>query len=414
MKFRSIVEGMHVYPERMIENLDASYGLVFSQPVLLALVEAGQSRDDAYRVVQRNALRTWEERRPFIDVLREDPEITKTLSDEQLAGVLRPEAGDRERRPHLRGARRARSDRSLTEPMTITLPHLYTGKVRDLYDAGDDRLLMVASDRVSVFDVVLPDLIPDKGRVLTAISSFWFDQVADLLPNHVISVDPADFPAGGPARRRRPGDARAPHRAGADGVHRPRLPVRRRLGRVPGARDGAGPADAGRDAGGRAAARAAVHPDDQGRERPRPADVRRRGDRRGRRGRVRAGCATPRSRSTSGARRTPRARGIILADTKFEFGLAPDGELLLIDEVLTPDSSRYWPAEDYAVGGSPPSFDKQYVRDYYLTLDWDRTPPAPPLPADVIAGTRAALRRGVRTAHRPVLRRLVRRIVSDG
>ena len=80
--------------------------------------------------------------------------------------------------------------------MTITLPHLYSGKVRDLYDAGDDRLLMVASDRVSVFDVVLPDLIPDKGRVLTAISSFWFDQVADLLPNHVISVDPADFPEG--------------------------------------------------------------------------------------------------------------------------------------------------------------------------------------------------------------------------
>jgi phosphoribosylaminoimidazole-succinocarboxamide synthase len=81
-------------------------------------------------------------------------------------------------------------------------------------------------------------------------------------------------------------------------------------------------------------------------------------------------------------------RGIILADTKFEFGLAPEGELLLIDEVMTPDSSRYWPAEDYAVGCSPPSFDKQYVRDYYLTLDWDRTPPAPPLPASVIAGTR--------------------------
>jgi adenylosuccinate lyase len=88
VKFRSIVEGMHVYPERMLENLDASYGLVFSQPVLLALVESGQSRDDAYRVVQRNALRTWEERRPFIDVLREDPEITKTLTDEQLAGCF--------------------------------------------------------------------------------------------------------------------------------------------------------------------------------------------------------------------------------------------------------------------------------------------------------------------------------------
>jgi phosphoribosylaminoimidazole-succinocarboxamide synthase len=82
-------------------------------------------------------------------------------------------------------------------------------------------------------------------------------------------------------------------------------------------------------------------------------------------------------------------RGIILADTKFEFGFAADGDLLLIDEVMTPDSSRYWPAEDYAVGGSPPSFDKQYVRDYYLTLDWDRTPPAPPVPDEVIAGTRS-------------------------
>ena len=90
VKFRSVVEGMQVYPERMIENIDASFGLVFSQPVLLALVEAGRSRDDAYRIVQRNALRAWEERRPFIDVLREDPEIDETLTDEQLARVLRP------------------------------------------------------------------------------------------------------------------------------------------------------------------------------------------------------------------------------------------------------------------------------------------------------------------------------------
>ncbi len=112
-------------------------------------------------------------------------------------------------------------------------------------------------------------------------------------------------------------------------------------------------------------------------------------------------------------RHSAESRGIILADTKFEFGLAPDGELLLIDEVITPDSSRYWPAEEYAVGGSPPSFDKQYVRDYYLTLDWDRTAPAPPLPDDVDRGDPAALRRGLRTAHRPVLRGLVRRIVSN-
>ena len=96
----------------------------------------------------------------------------------------------------------------------------------------------------------------------------------------------------------------------------------------------------------------------------------------------------PRSRSTSGARRTRRRAGSSSRTRSSSSGSRPDGELLLIDEVLTPDSSRYWPAEDYAVGGSPPSFDKQYVRDYYLTLDWDRTPPAPPLPDAVIAGTR--------------------------
>ena len=166
--------------------------------------------------------------------------------------------------------------------MTITLPHLYSGKVRDLYEAGDGRLLMVATDRVSVFDVVLPDLIPDKGRVLTAISSFWFDRVADLLPNHVISVDPADFPDG--ARPDADGRAMLVRRTepGADGVHRPRLPVRQRVEGVPGAGHGPGPDDAGRDARGRAAARDGLHADDEGGQRPRPADVRRRGDRRGR------------------------------------------------------------------------------------------------------------------------------------
>ncbi len=271
--------------------------------------------------------------------------------------------------------------------MTITLPHEYTGKVRDLYDAGDDRLLMVASDRVSVFDVVLPDVIPDKGRVLTAISSFWFERVADLLPNHVISVDPADFPPGS--------------RPDADGramLVRRTDPVRmeciargylfggawteyREVGTVQGRPMPTGmreaeelpqmlftpttKAESGHDLPmSDAEAIAAVG-----------ADVFER---------LRDAALAIYERGAAHA----ASRGIILADTKFEFGLAPDGELLLIDEVLTPDSSRYWPAEDYEIGGSPPSFDKQYVRDYYLTLDWDRTPPAPPLPEAVIAGTR--------------------------
>ncbi len=271
--------------------------------------------------------------------------------------------------------------------MTIALPHEYTGKVRDLYDAGDDRLLMVASDRISVFDVVLPDDIPDKGRALTAISAFWFDQVTDLLPNHVISVDPADFPAGA--------------RPDADGramLVRRTTPVRMEC------------IARGYLFGG-AWAEYADRGTVQGREMPpgmREAE------------RLPEMLFTPTTKAEEGhdlpmsdteaidavgedvfvrlrdaalaiyARGAAQAeaRGIILADTKFEFGLAPDGELLLIDEVLTPDSSRYWPAEEYAVGGSPPSFDKQYVRDHYLTLDWDRTAPAPPLPAAVIAGTR--------------------------
>jgi phosphoribosylaminoimidazole-succinocarboxamide synthase len=272
--------------------------------------------------------------------------------------------------------------------MSITLTHEYTGKVRDLYVAGDDQLLMVASDRVSVFDVVLPDLIPDKGRVLTAISSFWFDQVADLLPNHVISVDPTDFPAAA--------------RPDADG----RAMLVRRTDPVPMECIARGYLFGG------AWAEYQAQGTVQGR--PMPAGMREAEP-------LPEPLFTPTTKAESGhdlpmsdadavvavgedvfsrlrdaalaiyERGAAHAheRGIILADTKFEFGRAPDGELLLIDEVLTPDSSRYWPAEDYATGGSPPSFDKQYVRDYYLTLDWDRTPPAPPVPAEVIAGTRA-------------------------
>jgi phosphoribosylaminoimidazole-succinocarboxamide synthase len=272
--------------------------------------------------------------------------------------------------------------------MTIGLEHLYTGKVRDLYDAGDDRILMVASDRVSVFDVVLPDPIPDKGRVLTAISSFWFDLTADLLPNHVLSVDPADFPA-----------AARPDADGRAMLVRRTEPVQmeciargylfggawkeyREQGTVQGRPMPAGMREA------------APLPEplftpttkaDVGHDLPMTDDE----------AVALVGAdAFHRLRDAAlaiyvrGAEHAA-GRGILLADTKFEFGFAPDGELLLIDEVLTPDSSRYWPAEEYATGGSPPSFDKQYVRDHYLTTGWDKTPPAPSLPPEVVAGTRA-------------------------
>jgi phosphoribosylaminoimidazole-succinocarboxamide synthase len=272
--------------------------------------------------------------------------------------------------------------------MTITLPHLYSGKVRDLYEAGSGQLLMVATDRVSVFDVVLPAMIPDKGRVLTAISSFWFDRVADLLPNHVVSVDPASFPddarpdADGRAMLVRRTDP-VPMECIARGyLFGGAWKEYREHGTVQGLAMPAGmqqaerlpevlftpttKADAGHDLPMTdAEAIDAVGGDLFSRLRDVALAIYERGA------------------------AYSLERGIILADTKFEFGTTSDGDLLLIDEVMTPDSSRYWPAEDYAVGGSPPSFDKQYVRDYYLTLDWDKTAPAPPLPDDVIAGTRA-------------------------
>ncbi len=270
----------------------------------------------------------------------------------------------------------------------IDLPHLYTGKVRDLYDAGDDRILMVASDRVSVFDVVLPDLIPDKGRVLTALSTFWFDLTADLLPNHVISVDPADFPAGA--------------RPDADG----RATLVRRTDPVPMECIARGYLFGGAWAEYRERGTVQGRPLPSGLQEaealPEPLFTPT--------SKAEAGHDLPMTDAEAidlvgadtfaqlheatlsiyarGAERA-RGRGIVLADTKFEFGTTADGELLLIDEVMTPDSSRYWPAASYAPGGSPPSFDKQYVRDYYLTLDWDHTAPAPPIPAAVIAGTRA-------------------------
>jgi phosphoribosylaminoimidazole-succinocarboxamide synthase len=270
----------------------------------------------------------------------------------------------------------------------IELPHLYSGKVRDLYDAGDGRVLMVASDRVSVFDVVLPDPIPDKGRVLTAISKFWFDLTTDLLPNHVISVDPADFPAA--ARPDADGRAMLVRRTepllmeciargylfgGAWKEYREHGTVQGRAMRAgmqeaeplpeplftPTTKAYAGHDEPMTDA--EAISLAGAETFD----------------------RVKSAALAIYGRGAAHA----AGRGIILADTKLEFGTTPDGELLLIDEVMTPDSSRYWPADSYTPGGSPPSFDKQYVRDHYLALGWDQRPPAPAIPPAVIAGTRA-------------------------
>ena len=267
------------------------------------------------------------------------------------------------------------------------------GKVRDLYDAGA-HLLMVATDRISAFDYVLATGIPDKGAVLNQLSAFWFDLMADVIPNHVIATDPAEYPE--PAR------AHADILRGRSMLVRRTRPLAiecvvrgylsgsgwkeyRTTGRVCGIELPAGlresdrlpqpiftpstKAESGHDINITEADAAAVVGADLIHDlRERSIEVYRRG----------AAHA--------------EKQGIILADTKFEFGLVdtpgnPAG-LLLIDEVLTPDSSRFWPADAYAPGGPQPSYDKQYVRDYLEQIGWDKQPPAPALPPDVVAKTR--------------------------
>jgi phosphoribosylaminoimidazole-succinocarboxamide synthase len=255
--------------------------------------------------------------------------------------------------------------------------HVGSGKVRELYALDDDRLLLVASDRISTFDVVLPTEIPDKGRVLTGLSAFWFVRTGAICPNHLLEVRP-------------------------DG----RSLECRRLEMLPiecvvrGYLAGSGWKDYTRTG--------AVC----GHELP---DGLRESDR------LPKPIFTPATKAQEGhdenidletaaglvgserlaeVQATALAlyevvaahaleRGIVIADTKFEFGLDADGTLVLADEAFTPDSSRFWPVDEYAAGGPQPSFDKQFVRDYCESLGWDKTPPGPELPDEVVAGTRA-------------------------
>jgi phosphoribosylaminoimidazole-succinocarboxamide synthase len=268
-----------------------------------------------------------------------------------------------------------------------------SGKVRDIFALDDDRLLLVASDRISAFDVVLPTPIPDKGRVLTGISRYWFAETAraGIMPNHLVSVDvralPSDYAASANDLR---GRSMICRRAEVLPVE---LIVRGYLA-------GSGWKDYGRTG-----AVCGI---------PLPSGLRESD-------RLPEPIFTPSTKAEVGhdqnisfdemvalvgAQRAEEARakalalysfaaaraepaGIILADTKFEFGLMPDGEMILIDEVLTPDSSRFWDASTYEPGRAQDSFDKQFVRDYLETLDWDKTYPGPELPEAVVAGTRA-------------------------
>ena len=268
------------------------------------------------------------------------------------------------------------------------LPHIYSGKVRDIYDAGDGRLLMVTSDRLSAFDVVMAEPIPEKGRVLTAMSAFWFEQFAGVVGSHLISTSLGDCP---PAAQRPEWEGRVMLCRRAE-----MLPIEcivrgyltgsawkeyRTSGTMHGQELPAGllessqlpepvftpstKADTGHDEN--ISFAAAV--DLVGAEMAE---------------RARSVALELYSRGAAWA----AERGIIIADTKFELGVV-DGELVLADEVLTPDSSRFWPADQWQPGNTPPSFDKQPVRDYLDGLDWDKQPPAPTLPAEVVSTTSA-------------------------
>jgi phosphoribosylaminoimidazole-succinocarboxamide synthase len=271
--------------------------------------------------------------------------------------------------------------------VAIPLPHLYSGKVRDIYEVGEDRLLMVASDRLSAFDVVMNEPIRHKGRVLTAISAFWFEVLADVVGNHLVSTDVTDLPT---------------EVVAADDDLAGRIMLCRRAEMLPiecivrGYLSGSAWKEY--EAGGTMHGQALPQGLRKSDRLPEPV-------------------FTPSTKSDAhdenisfdravelvGEDLATRARaislelyrrgaemaleqGIIIADTKFELGVI-DGELVLADEVMTPDSSRFWPVDGWEPGTTPPSFDKQPVRDYLDSLDWDKAPPPPPLPPEVVATT---------------------------
>ena len=267
----------------------------------------------------------------------------------------------------------------------------HRGKVRDVFDLGDGHLLIVATDRLSAFDVVLPDPIPGKGEMLCRISTFWFDRTAHLMRNHLTGIDVASvLPAGVDptpyekravvTRRLKPVPVEAIARGYLIGSG---WKDYQRTGRVSGIAlpDGLRQAEELPQPVFTPSTKAAVGDHDENIDfdtmvRIVGADLAEQ---------VRD--ATLRLYAFAAAHAAER--GILLADTKFEFGTDADGRLHVMDEMLTPDSSRYWPADEYRVGTSPPSYDKQIVRDYLETLDWDKTPPGPRLPPEVIERTRA-------------------------
>ena len=382
-KAAGLVQNLVVHTERMRTNvLEGSFGLVFSQPVLLALVESGMERDTAYRIVQRDARAAWEERRPFRDVLEADADVR--MDGGCARPCLQPGPGP----PTCLEV--PTSDRG-GRGVSLTLVH--SGKVRELYDAGEGRLLMVASDRLSAFDVILAEPIPDKGRVLTAMTVHFLHELADLAPSHLITADPDQLPKDA---------AELGGDAGLDGiagravlVHRAEmLPIECI---VRGYLAGSGwkeystsrtlhgtPLPAGLEQASRlpepmfTPSTKATEGHDLNIGFDEAADLvgKEMAEK------ARDLCVEAYRRGAAVAERN----GIIVADTKFELGII-DGELALCDEVLTPDSSRFWPADEWKPGTNPPAFDKQPVRDLLEGSGWDKKPPPPPLPPEVVTET---------------------------
>src|SRR6476660_3544744 len=255
--------------------------------------------------------------------------------------------------------------------------HLASGKVREIYALDDERLLLVTSDRISTFDVVLPTEIPDKGRVLTGLSAFWFAKTTSIVPNHLLALR-ADG---------RSSECRRLEMLPIECVVRGYLAGSGwkdylATGEVCGHRLPAGLSESERlPQPIFTPATKAQSGHDENIDRAAAVDLV---------GRERFDEVERVALQLYGfVSDYARERGIILADTKLEFGLDEDGRLVLGDEAFTPDSSRFWPADEYTTGSTPPSFDKQFVRDYCEALGWDKTAPGPELPADVVEGTRA-------------------------
>ena len=261
-----------------------------------------------------------------------------------------------------------------------SLPFLHRGKVRDIYAVGDDKLLVVQTDRLSAFDVIMEDPIPNKGRILTAMSNFWFKKFGHLMPNHMTDIDPESLVA--------------PHER--DQVRGRAIVVKKfkaipieaivrgyiigtgwkdyqQTGAICGIKLPAGLKEAQKlpEVIFTPSTKADVGEHDQNIVGAEVAE------------KVREMAITLYREAAEFA----ATKGILIADTKFEFGMDDDGKIYLIDEILTPDSSRFWPASSYEVGMSPPSFDKQYVRDWLSAQPWDKTAPAPRLPLEVAEKT---------------------------